>query len=115
MNNGNFDDCIGPNPDISSLPNVIAVSASSNQDRKVTESAWGNCMDILAPTHRGYGGGTPFSGTLNIATTDVTGTGGYNNTNPIASCPSAEPADRNYTCASVERPRRRRWPLAWLA
>ncbi len=97
MNNGDRNDCIGSAPDISALSNVIAVSAASNQDRKVTESAWGNCMDILAPTHRGYGGGTPFSGTLNIATTDVTGAGGYNNASPVASCPSVEPADRNYT------------------
>lgn len=97
MNNGNINDCIGATPDISSLPNVIAVSASSNQDRKVTESAWGNCMDVLAPTHRGYGGATPYSGTLNITTTDAQGNAGYNNTSPpSAPCPG-ETADRNYT------------------
>lgn len=97
MNNGDMDDCIGMTPDISSLPNVIAVSASSNQDRKVTESAWGNCMDVLAPTHRGYGGATPYSGTLNITTTDVQGNAGYNNASPpSAPCPG-EAADRNYT------------------
>lgn len=91
MNNGNRDDCVGSTPDISSLANVIAVSAASNQDRKVTESAFGNCMDVLAPTHRGYGGGTPFSGTLNITTTDRTGNAGYNSTNPIgAACPTVE-------------------------
>ena len=96
MNNGNIDDCIGT-ADISANPNVIAISASSNQDRKVTESAFGNCMDMLAPTHRGYGGATPFSGTLNITTTDRTGNAGYNNASPVgAACPG-EAANNNYT------------------
>ena len=96
MNNGNINDCTGT-PDISANANVIAISASSNQDQKVTESAFGNCMELLAPTHRGYGGGTPFTGTLNITTTDRTGTAGYNNTNaPSAPCP-AEVGDNNYT------------------
>lgn len=102
MNNINLDDCIGTTPDISSIPNVIAVSASSNQERKVTESAFGNCMDVIAPTHRGYGNGTAFSGTLNIATTDRSGTNGYNNFDPFTTCPSTEPAPgagnaRDYT------------------
>lgn len=92
MNNGNIDDCVGSTPDISALPSVIAVSASSNQERKVTESAFGNCMDVIAPTHRGYGkDGIAFTGTLNIATTDRTGASGYNNTLPVGSaCPSTE-------------------------
>jgi len=98
MNNANVNDCSGSFPDISSLASVVAVSASSNQDRKVTESAFGNCMELLGPTHRGYGGGTPYTGTLNIATTDRVGTAGYNNTSLVgAACPSTEPANRDYT------------------
>jgi subtilisin family serine protease len=92
MNNWNRNDCAdaapATAPDISSLPNVIAVSASSNQDRKVTESAWGTCMDVLAPADRGSGpnpigrppgSGVPYTGTLNIATTDRAGDIGFNN------------------------------------
>ena len=97
MNNGNIDDCIGT-ADISANTNAIAISASSNQDRKVTESAFGNCMELLAPTHRGYGGGTPFSGTLNIATVDRTGSAGYNSASAgsLPPCPG-ESGDNNYT------------------
>jgi hypothetical protein len=113
MNNGNVNDCIGATPDISSIANVIAVSAVSNQDRKVTESAFGNCMDLVAPTHRGYGpnpngrpagSGVPFTGTLNVPSTDLRNNPGYNNTSPQNAangfdpnyCP-AETANRNYT------------------
>lgn len=96
MNNGDVNDC-GANPDISAQAEVIAVSASSNTDRKVTESAWGNCMDLLAPTHRGYGGTIAYSGTLRVTTTDRTGNPGYNNTNPGSAPCDAESADRNYT------------------
>lgn len=113
MNNANINDCTGTTPDISSLANVVAVSALSNQDRKVTESAFGNCMDLSAPTHRGYGpnpngwpagSGSAYTGTLNIATTDRAGNNGYNNTDPQNAatgfspdfCPG-ETADRDYT------------------
>ncbi len=113
MNNGNVNDCTGASPDISSLASVVAVSASSNQDRKVTESAFGNCMEVLAPTHRGYGpnlsgfpagSGVAYTGTLNIATTDRTGSTGYNNARPSNTatgfdpmyCP-AETPNQNYT------------------
>jgi subtilisin family serine protease len=94
MNNVNRNDCVSTAPDTSSLPNVIAVSASSNQDRKVTESAWGSCMDVLAPSDRGSGPrpmdpdaepGVPYTGTLNIATTDRTGNIGFNNATPPTS------------------------------
>lgn len=112
MNNGNRNDCTGT-PDISANPNAIAISASSNLDRKVTESAFGNCMELLSPTHRGYGpnpngqptgSGSAYMGTLNIVTTDRTGAAGYNNTAPQNSangfdptfCP-AESAGQNYT------------------
>ncbi len=101
MTNSNTDNCTGTTPDISALASVIAVSASSNQDRKVTESGFGNCMDVLGPTHRGYGG-VPYTGTLNIVTTDVTGSAGYNNSSTSAACPSTEPSPppanaRDYT------------------
>lgn len=100
MNNANIDDCVGATPDISSLADVIAVSAASNQNRKVTESAFGNCMDVLGPTHRGYGTAVPYSGTLNIATTDVSGNAGYNNASPVGGAADrcvVESGDRNYT------------------
>lgn len=118
MANGNRNDCTGMFPDISSLASVFAVSASSNQDRKVTESAFGNCMELLAPTHRGYGPnlqwvpacggagppgpGAAFTGTLNIATTDRVGNAGYNNANPSfcyndATRCTVEAAQRDYT------------------
>lgn len=111
MRNGNVNDCTTSTPDISSLNSVMGISASSNQDRKVTESAFGNCMEVLAPTHRGYGPnrnngttGVAYSGTLNIPTTDRRNNAGYNNTSPQNSAPSfdptfcpAETGDRNYT------------------
>jgi hypothetical protein len=87
MNNLNVNDC-GANPDISSLPNVIAVSRSSNTDR-FDLSGFGNCMDVLAPS---WGGG---AGTLAITTTDRQRNAGYNNNNPNPpniGCPSTEPA-----------------------
>jgi subtilisin family serine protease len=84
--------------DISANPRVIAVSAISNQEKKVNQSAYGDCMSILAPSHRDRGPspnnnaatGVAFSGSLNIATTDRTGPGdvlasknaGYNNERP---------------------------------
>ena len=80
-----------------SLADVIAVSSSTNQDRKVVYSAIGNCIDILAPSHRGYNATDPYTGTLNITTTDRTGAAGYNNTAPVTNCPTAEYATRDYT------------------
>ena len=79
----------GADPRVS-LPNVMAVSSSTNQDRKVVFSAIGNCIDILAPSHRGYNATDPFTGTLNITTTDRQGAAGYNNTNLVTNCPSTE-------------------------
>lgn len=78
-----------------SLNSVIAVSSSTNLDKKVTESAWGSCVDILTPSHRGYN--APFMGTKNITTTDRSGNAGYNLTNPVSGCPEGEPADQDYT------------------
>ncbi len=97
MHNDAINDCedlnagvTGIQPDISSLPSVIAVSAASNQDRKVTESGNGNCMELLGPTYRGGGPnlngsgyGYPYVGTLNVVTTDGTDNADYNMEKPL--------------------------------
>lgn len=70
MNNINQDDCVGDEPDISSLDAVIAVSAASDLDKKVSFSAWGACMEFLSPSYE--------SGRRGIATTDLLGNQGYN-------------------------------------
>lgn len=99
MNNINVNDC-GANPDISSLPSVIAVSRSTNRDM-FDLSGFGNCMDVLAPT---YGSCvTTFAsgrGTLGVVTTDIQGVNGYNSGAPSACLPAnyGTAADaRNYT------------------
>jgi subtilisin family serine protease len=75
---------------------VIAVSSSTNLDKKVTEAAWGDCIDILAPSHRGYN--EPYNGTANVTTTDREGSPGYNDANPPPLvCPQTEPTNKNYT------------------
>jgi subtilisin family serine protease len=71
MNNINQDDCLGPEPDISALDSVIAVSSSSDLDKKTTNSAWGDCMEFIAPSHESMRSA--------ITTTDMVGTKGYNN------------------------------------
>lgn len=71
MNNINQDDCIGERPDISSLDAVIAISAASDLDQKVSFSAYGDCMEVLAPSYE--------SGRPGIATIDLLGQRGYNN------------------------------------
>lgn len=72
MNNIDNDDCSGDNPDISSMPEVIAISASTDQDKKYIDSGWGSCMDFIAPTwmqqHK-FGG---------MVTADLSGGDGYN-------------------------------------
>jgi len=102
MNNRNVNDCppTNPNPDISSLPNVIAVSRSTNRDQ-FDFSGFGNCMDVLAPT-AGRNTVTAGRGTLWITTTDRQGVAGYNNDDTSPACPSAQPAPpppnaRDYT------------------
>ena len=67
MTNTNVDNCIGSNPDISSLPGVIAVSRSTNLDQ-LGSGGFGNCMSLIAPTR---------GGTRGITTTDRTGAAGY--------------------------------------
>lgn len=81
MNNLNQDDCIGSEPDISSLDSVIAVSGASDLDKKVVSSAWGECMEYLSPT---WEGGRP-----GIATTDLTGRSGYNSGTTSTDLPDA--------------------------
>lgn len=63
MNNANMNDCAGSFPDISSLPDVIAVSRTTNDDR-FDLSGFGNCMDVLAPG-------------VNVWSTDRMGSAGY--------------------------------------
>ncbi len=70
MSNLAQDDCQGKEPDISSLPEVIAVSGSNRNDKKVKGSGYGACMEILAPTAD--------DGLPSILTTDLTGKKGYN-------------------------------------
>jgi subtilisin family serine protease len=79
-----------------SLPNVIAVSSSSNLDRKVTGHATGNCIDVLAPTRWGALDPTP-TGTLAITTSDRTGMAGYNSVDPECIGGLSEPGNLNYT------------------
>lgn len=76
-------DCISN--DISSLPDVIGVSASNNADTR-TPAGYGDCMDILAPTDNFLAG----AGTLWPVSTDMTGTAGYNSDNSISDCISTE-------------------------
>jgi subtilisin family serine protease len=71
MNNIDQNDCVGSNPDISSLEMVVAVSSASDQDKRVSYAAWGECMEFLSPSFE--------SGRAGITTTDLTGAAGYNN------------------------------------
>ncbi len=90
MSNENKDNCGVVRPDISSLPNVIAVSSATNQDRFLP-AGFGPCMDLLAPTH---------GGTLDAVTTDRVGMPGYNNLSPYPNCsePASPPASNlDYT------------------
>ena len=81
------DDCTGPNPDISSLENVIAVGAVSNTDQRAP-SGYGDCIDLVGPSDsRGAAGGT-----LWPVTTDMQASAGYNNNDILASCASPEPS-----------------------
>ncbi len=66
MTNSHIDNCSGATPDISSLPNVIAISGSSNIDGLVGDAGFGACMDLIAPTRDN-------AGTLGIVTTHIGG------------------------------------------
>lgn len=70
MSNFAKNDCRGPEPDISSLDSVIAVSSVDHHDLKVEASAFGPCMEFVAPTSG--------STTDAVATTDRLGIKGYN-------------------------------------
>lgn len=99
---GNIDAnvCSGTNINsLASRADVIGVCSSSNQDRKVVNAGFGDCVDILAPSHRGYFSTDPFTGTLWVTTTDRIGTPGYNNANPppYDLTGLTETGDRNYT------------------
>ena len=70
MGNSNRNDCRLPEPDISSLDSVIAVSSVDHSDVKVAESAYGPCMEFVAPTS---------GSTVNaVGTTDRPAEKGYN-------------------------------------
>ena len=98
--NTNLNNC--GDPRVGNDASVLAVSSATNQDRKVVWSSIGACVDILSPSHRGYSAADPYTGTLNITTTDRQGVNGYNNNAPVTNCPSTEasppPANaRDYT------------------
>src|SRR3546814_16142601 len=73
---GYSEDCFSN--DISSLPNVIGVSASNNADTR-TPAGYGDCMDVLAPTDNFLA----TAGTLWAVSTDMSGPAGCNSTHPI--------------------------------
>lgn len=50
MDNSDRDNCRGPEPDISSLDTVVAVSAADRDDRKIESSGHGPCLDFVAPS-----------------------------------------------------------------
>jgi subtilisin family serine protease len=77
MPNNDGDFC-GTDLDISGHPKAIAVSKSTNLDRRQANTGGGDCLDLLAPTS----GGTPY-GTLWVTTTDKIGGLGYNTQYPI--------------------------------
>lgn len=100
--NANSDVCTGSGAatdPTTSNANIIAVSSSSNQDRKVVMATFGNCVDVLAPSHRGYAATDPHTGTLCVTTTDRTTATGYNNAAPpgLDMTGITETADQNYT------------------
>lgn len=70
MSNFHRDDCRGTEPDISSLPSVVAVSAVDKDDLKVEASGFGACLKLVAPSSGSEAGG--------VLTTDRPGTKGYN-------------------------------------
>jgi subtilisin family serine protease len=70
MGNKDRDDCRGPEPDISALPFVIAVSSVDASDRKIFDAGYGGCLSVLAPSSVGRSQG--------IVTTDRRGAKGFN-------------------------------------
>jgi hypothetical protein len=86
---GYENDCVQSSNDIladlSSLEDVIGVSASNNADTR-TPAGYGDCMDVLAPTDNELAD----AGTLWPVSTDMTGAAGYNSNHPIGACVSSE-------------------------
>lgn len=70
MDNKNHDNCRGPEPDVSSLDAVIAVSAIDAEDRKIPTSGYGDCLDLVAPSAA--------RAKAAIVTTDRPGSKGFN-------------------------------------
>ncbi|MDQ5807865.1 MAG: S8 family serine peptidase, partial [Actinomycetota bacterium] len=106
-NNSSAAYCVGGYPSIAS---VIAVSSSTNLDRKVRGHAFGNCIDVLAPTRFSpndptVGSSDPawlsqHTGTLAVTTVDRSGSGGYNTGHPDSTCTNrgiTDLADTDYT------------------
>jgi hypothetical protein len=59
-------------------------------------SSTGACVDLLAPTHKGYKP-NDIAGTLNITTTDRMGNSGYNHNSSVPYCPELTSAYKDYT------------------
>lgn len=75
---------------------VIGITSSSNLDKKVQGHAFGNCVEMMAPTR--WSPSDPVAtGTLAVTTTDRTSSPGYNVNNPTCIGGLVEPADTNYT------------------
>ncbi len=70
MRNAATDDCRASAPDISAHPDVIAVSSIDFNDKKVTNSGYGKCLQFLAPSSGSNINGVP--------ATDRPGAAGYN-------------------------------------
>ncbi|MFH1764900.1 MAG: S8 family serine peptidase [Gemmatimonadota bacterium] len=89
---GNVDEdvCQGDYCTLGSLREVITVSSSTIEDKKIEGAGFGSCLDLLAP------GGVDQSH-WGITTTDQLQDAGYNNT--LSSCPTSvsELPDRDYS------------------
>jgi subtilisin family serine protease len=70
MSNFGKDDCREPEPDISALPTVVAVSSIDHQGHRVEASGFGLCLEVIAPSSPSQAAGVP--------TTDRMGDKGYN-------------------------------------
>ncbi|MCA9885927.1 MAG: S8 family serine peptidase, partial [Anaerolineae bacterium] len=85
------------NASLPSLANIITVSSSTSLDQKAIGgsgfdgSAFGNCIDLLAPSFH------VDAGTLGITTTDRSGNAGYNGIGTICVGGLPEQTDTNYT------------------
>ncbi len=70
MSNAAVDNCRWPEPDISALDLVVAVSSVDQDERKVPESGYGACLDLVAPSSPSQDRG--------VVTVDRPGIKGYN-------------------------------------